>query len=177
MAISQGYNYDPQAWWRQQSQRHEITRIRESQKVEQERLDFQKEKYNEILAMYKKFGDLGEEGDFAVPEQFGEASAFADPRTGAGMDAVKGLSREAGQRALAAGQIGSAKTGMSSGTNIAGLGARVESDRNLANQQAYLGFSSQFQTAKLAEGQAGLTTQQLRAQQEAERMRVLASFA
>ena len=146
------------------------------QNIQSSQLDFMKQKWSEILAMYQ--GALGQQGaGFNVPKQFGEASAFADPRTGAGMSAVQGLSREAGQRALAAGQIGSAKTGMSSGTNIAGLGARVESDRNLANQNAYLGFSSQFQTAKLAEGQAGLTTQQLRAQQEAERMRVLASFA
>ena len=72
-----------------------------------------------------------------------------------------------GQQAMAAGQIGLASTGMSSGTNAAGLSARVEADKALAKagieDQRVQALSGAFETAASAKLGAGMQAQQLTA--------------
>ena len=72
-----------------------------------------------------------------------------------------------GQQAMAAGQIGLASTGMSSGTNAAGLSARVEADKALAKagieDQRVQALSRAFETAASAKLGAGMQAQQLTA--------------
>jgi len=72
-----------------------------------------------------------------------------------------------GQQAMAAGQIGLASTGMSSGTNAAGLSARVEADKALAKagieDQRVQALSGAFETGASAKLGAGMQAQQLTA--------------
>ena len=142
--------------------------------LEKQKFEFAQQRYNQILEMYKgAFGGKG--GGFNVPSEFGENIALFQPGGQFGEGAKAEIHR-GGQQAIAAGQIGLASTGMSSGTNVAGLHARVSADTALARKkiedERVMHLGSAYTTA----GQADLTAQQLRAQREAELMRTLGSL-
>ena len=65
---------------------------------------------------------------------------------------------------------------MSSGTNVAGLQARVLADTALSKAKVEGERVTQLSGSLEQAGAAGLTTQQLRAQREAEMLRTLSSF-
>ncbi|MBE3088320.1 MAG: hypothetical protein IMZ71_04325 [Chloroflexi bacterium] len=139
-------------------------------------MEFQKQKYNEILAMYKgAFGESGN-GGINVPSQFNEAVNLYQPggQFGAG---GKAEVAEAGQKALAAGQIGLASTGMSSGTNVAGLGARIYADTGIANKKIEDERVALLGGALGQAGNAELEAERLRASREATLMNTLSSFS
>ena len=163
-----------QMWWHNQQNIGQIQAIKQSQVIQREQLDFEKEQFNEILAMFKGAFDKPGAG-FNVPSEFAENVALFQPGGQFG-EGGRAEVAQAGQQAIAAGQLGFAKTGMSSGTNVAGLQARVLSDVGLANKKIEDERVALLGGALTTAGGAKLTTQQLRAQREAERMRVLASF-
>lgn len=129
---------------------------------------------NEILEMYQ--GAFSQGGGFNVPGEFGQNVALFQPGGQFGEGARMEIER-GGQQAIAAGQLGLAKTGMSSGTNVAGLQARVLADTALSKAKVEGERVSMLGGALTQAGAAGLTTQQLRAQREAEMMRTLSTFA
>ena len=164
-------------WWMSQQTTADIAKIRASQEIEKERLEFQKQKYNEVLAMYKKaFGGAGGAGGISIPSEFREMVGLYQPGGQFGAGGMAEVER-GGQQAIAAGQMGLASTGMSSGTNVAGLRARVIADTALARKKIEDERVALLGGALGQAGQAGLTAQQLRAQREAELMRTLSSFS
>lgn len=173
--------FDPTEWWRNQVQQQELTKIREAQRVQRERLDFDRERFeesirqrNEILAMFQgAFDEKG--GGFNVPSEFGENVALFQPGGQFGAGAKMEIER-GGQQAISAGQLGFAQTGMSSGTNVAGLRSRVLADTALSKAKVEGERVSRLGGALTQAGTAGLTTQQLRAQREAEMLRTLSTF-
>lgn len=91
--------------------------------LEQRKFQEDVRRRNEILEMYKSaFGDVGTDGGFQVPSEFAENVGLFQPGGQYGEGARAEIER-GGQQAIAAGQIGLASTGMSSGTNVAGLSA------------------------------------------------------
>lgn len=163
-------------WWQNAQNVGQIEAIKQSQAVERERLEFQKNRFNEILGMFRgAFDGVGTDGGFGVPSEFGEAVSLFQPG-GQFMEGAKTEIRRGGQQAIAAGQLGFAKTGMSSGTNVAGLTARVSADTALALKKAEDERIASLGGALTTKGTAGLTAQQLRAQREANLMRTLSSF-
>jgi len=150
--------------------------IKSQERTRMSELEFMREKYNNMMAMWKgMFGGGGEGGDFNVPKEFAQNVALFQPGgqfgEGGRAEVVRG-----GNQALAAGQIGLSKTGMSSGTNVAGLGARIASDTAMGLKKIEDERIFNLGGALGQAGQAGLTAQQLRAQREAELMRTLSMF-
>lgn len=176
MSIRQTRDFANRAWWMNNQNVGQIEAIKQSQVVEREALDFRKQKFNEILAMYKgAFGDVGGDGGFNVPPEFAENIALFQPGGQFG-EGGKAEIHRGGQKAIAAGQIGLAKTGMSSGTNVAGLSARVSADTALGLKKIEDERVFQLGGALTTSGGAKLTTQQLAAQREANLMRTLSMF-
>ena len=168
--------YDPYQWWQNQRQSNEIAQIKQSQAVQREELEFRKQKYEDVLAMYNKaFGEFGEGNEIAVPSQFNEMVNLYQPggQFGAG---GKAEVAQAGQQALAAGQVSLTGTGMSSGTNVAGLAARVSADTGLANKKIEDERVALLGGALGQAGSAQLTAEQLKAQREAALLSSLSSF-
>ena len=162
-------------WWLNQQTQSQIQIIEAQQSVEREVLDFQKEKFNQILEMYQgAFGDMNNNA-YSVPGEFNQnIDLFAQGgQFGAGANAE--IDRSANQ-ALAAGQIGLASTGMSSGTNAAGLSARVANDAGIAKGNVEDQRVAALSGALTAKGQAGLTAEQLRAQQNFAMLSALSSL-
>ena len=151
--------------------------IQSQEKVATSELDFMKEKYNNMLAMWEgMFGGDGGAGEaFNVPKEFAKNINLFQPGgqfgEGGKAEIVRG-----GNQALAAGQIGLSKTGMSSGTNVAGLGARVAADTALGLKQIEDQRVGLLSGALTQAGGAAQTSQQLKAQREAELMRSLSMF-
>lgn len=165
-------------WWQNQQNVGQIEAIKQSQAVQRETLEFQKSKFDEILSLYRgAFGDAGTGagGGFNVPSEFAENIALFQPGGQFGEGGRAEIHR-GGQQAIAAGQIGLARTGMSSGTNVAGLQARVAADTAMARKKIEDERVSLLGGALTTSGQADLTAQQLRAQREANLMRTLSSF-
>jgi hypothetical protein len=132
------------------------------------------ERENEILAMiqnaFKKKG-----GGFNVPDEFAQNVALFQPGGQFGQGARMEIER-GGQQAIAAGQVGLASTGMSSGTNVAGLQARVLADTALSRAKVEGERVERLGGALTQAGAARLSAEQLRAQREANLMRTLSSF-
>ena len=95
-------------------------------KFDRERFDVTQQNRNQILAMFRDaFGGAGGEGGVsAIPGEFNRNIELFAPGGQFGAGAKTEIER-GGQQAIAAGQIGLAQTGVSSGTNVAGLRARV----------------------------------------------------
>ena len=154
----------------QRTQSNLLDQIRASLEPQMGRLDLSRNVFDYFKT---QFGQTP--GQTAVPSQFGEAVSLFRPggQFGAGGRAEV---RRGAQQALASGQIAATGTGMSSGTNIAGLRARVAADEALAKKkiedQRIAQLSSTLQTA----GQAGIETQRLSAIQRDSLLRTLASF-
>lgn len=163
-------------WWQNQQNVGTIEAIKQQQVMDRERLDFQRQRWGEVLSMYRDaFGDAGTDGGFSVPSEFSQAVNLYQPggQFGAGGRAEV---HQAGQQALAAGQIGLASTGMSSGTNVAGLKARVLADVGLAKKKISDERVGLLGGALTQAGAAGLSARQIAAQREANLMRTLSSF-
>lgn len=171
--------FDPMDWWRSQVQRDELARIRESQKIQRERLDFDRERFSEAIRQRSEilgmFEGAFEEGGISVPGEFARNVALFQPGGQFGEGARMEIER-GGQRAISAGQLGFAQTGMSSGTNVAGLRARVLADTALSKAKVEGQRVEMLGGALTQAGAAGLTTQQLRTQREAEMLRTLSTF-
>lgn len=138
--------------------------------------------FNErLLAWYKSiYGDIskrfaGGEGATEVPGEFAEAEALYQPGGQFGAGGRAEIQR-GGQEALAAGQIGAMGTGMSSGTNIAALGARVSADTAMARKkiqdERVRLLSGSLQTS----GAARLETARLNQARQLEMLRTMSSF-
>lgn len=166
----------PTQWWMNQQNVGDIEAIKVSQEVERERLAFQKQRFDRIIAMFQDaFGDAGGEGGFGVPSAFAENVALFQPGGQFGEGTKMEIER-GGQQAIAAGQVGLAQTGMSSGTNVAGLRARVLADTALSKAKVEEQRIGGLSGALTESGRAELTAEQIRAQREAEQLRVLSSF-
>lgn len=169
--------FDNSRWWMNQQNVGQIEAIKQQQIMERERLDFQKEKFSEILSLYEgAFNDSKGDSGFTVPDAFAQNVALFQPGGQFGEGARMEIER-GGQQAIAAGQIGFARTGMSSGTKVAALQARVLADTALSKAKVEDARVTQLGGALTQAGAAGLTTQQLRAQRESEMLRSLSSFA
>jgi hypothetical protein len=153
----------------------DLEKIRAAQESTKERTALERERFQESKRIVQQILDLyqtqfGSEGArFNIPQEFRRSIDLFRPGgqfgRGGQLEARRGA-----QQALASGQIGLTQTGMSSGTNVAGLRARVAADEALARKKI-----SDERVAMLAgafgqAGQAGLTTQQL---QSAERTRLM----
>jgi hypothetical protein len=175
MALPAGRNLATD-WWTNQQTKSNIEQIRVGQEVERERLDFQKERFDEILSLYKTaFGEVGGDGGFNVPSEFAENVALFQPggQFGAGSRAI---SERATQEAIAAGQVGMARTGMSSGTNVAGLQARAFSDQAIRDAMTEQQRTQLLGGALTQAGTAELSAQELRARRETALLASLSSF-
>ena len=142
--------------------------------VNKQSLEFEKDKWKRILSLFQtQFGS--KTNNATVPDAFKYMVDLYQPGGQYGEGGRAEIQRGANQ-ALASGQIGLTQTGMGSGTNVAGLRARVASDAALARQKVE-DQRIQLLGSSLGQlGQAGLTTQQINAQQRAQLMQVLASF-
>jgi len=172
-------------WWKNlpQLSRSQVdqTQIQAQERQSTAELDFMKQKFGwstgmaeEILGMYKKaFGGSGAVS--AVPNEYAQNIALFQPGgqfgTGSKMAVDVGTNK-----GIAAGQMGLAQTGMSSGTNVAGLRANLmqagEIEKALVDERRIAGLSG----ALTQSGVAGLTARQIAAQREAEMMRTLSTF-
>lgn len=142
-------------------------------KAERERLAFEKAKWERILGLFQN--QFGKTTQSTVPDAYKYMVDLYQPGGQYGEGGRAEIQRGANE-SLAAGQIGLTQTGMSSGTNVAGLRARVAADAALARQKIE-DQRIQLLGSSLGQlGQAGLTTQQLNAQQRAQLMQTLASF-
>lgn len=128
---------------------------------------------NEVLAKFE--GAFGQDGGFNVPSEFASNVALFQPGGQFGAGAKMEIER-GGQQAIAAGQTGFARTGMSSGTNVAGLQARVLADTAMSKAKVEGQRVQELSGSLRFAGEADLATQQLRAQREAEMLRTLSSF-
>jgi hypothetical protein len=163
-------------WWLDQQTQAQIDIIRAQQETEKQALAQQAAQFNEVLSMYKTaFGEMGTDGGFSVPEAFKENIDLFAPGGQYGAGAKAEISKGA-QEALAAGQIGLASTGMSSGTNVAGLQARVLADKALANAKIEDQRIANLSSALTTYGQAGLTEQQLKSQRDLALLNTLSNF-
>lgn len=164
-------------WWLDQQTQAQIDIIRAQQETEKLALVQQEEQFNEILGLYKNaFGEIGSNSsNLSIPNAFKENIDLFAPggQYGAGL---KAETARGAQEALAAGQIGLASTGMSSGTNVAGLQARVLADKALANAKIEDQRISNLSGALTTYGQAGLTEQQLKSQRDLALLNSLSSF-
>lgn len=152
-------------------QQRQLEQIRASLEPQRERLAFSRN----VFDFFKtQFGQTPGQPS-RVPGEFGEAVGLFR-RGGQFGEGGRAEVRRGARQALASGQIGAVQTGMSSGTNIAGLRARVAADEALARKriedQRIAGLGTALQTA----GQAGIETQRLSAIERDSLLRTLASF-
>jgi len=159
-----------------------ISSIRAQTEAQREQVRLNREKFeesvrqrNQILAMFQSLYPGGIEGRTQIPSEFGESVGLfrRGGQFGAGGRAEV---RRGAQQALASGQIGAVQTGMSSGTNIAGLRARVAADEALARKKIEGERVTRLGGALTTAGQAGLETQRFRSAERADLLRTLASF-
>lgn len=141
--------------------------------VAKAQLNFDKEKWKKILSLLQT--QFGQPVQATVPDAFRYMVDLYQPGGQYGEGGRAEIQRGANQ-AIAAGQIGLTQTGMSSGSTVAGLRARVASDAALARQKVE-DQRIQLLSQSLGQfGQAGLTTQQIQAQREAQLLQTLASL-
>jgi hypothetical protein len=124
------------------SKDRELTRIRSNQRERQAELAEEQRQFairpaflNRVLGIWESLRQQGGgSGAFGgIPELRERAELFRPGgQFGAG---GKAEVERGGQQAIAAGQIGLAQTGVSSGTNVAGLRARVLADTALARKK------------------------------------------
>lgn len=151
-------------------------RLRRAQLAEEQRqFDIKQANRNQILAMFEPLIKPGGSNLFSgIPELRRNIELFErGGQFGAG---GKAEVERGGQQAIAAGQIGLAQTGVSSGTNVAGLRARVLADTALARKKIEDERIAQLGGALSQAGQARLTQQQLASREREAALRTLGSF-
>ena len=162
-------------WWLNQYTLNQIEVIEAQQAVEQRALDMKQENFNKILEMYKNsFGDTSG-SNISVPDAFKQnVDLFAKGgEYGAGL---KAETAQAAQESIAAGQMGLASSGMSSGTNVAGLQARVLAEKGRSDAKIEDSRIANLSNALTSLGSANLSAQQLKNQRDLALFNTLASF-
>ena len=150
---------------------------REQLAFDRETRNLQLQRFNQILGMYQDaFGSLDENGQPEVSGDFDANVELFQPGGLANSQANLAIER-GGQQAIAAGQIGLAKTGMGSGTNAAGLTARVASDTAIAQQEAQSAILDRLSGALTARGEARLSAAEIATRAQTAFMSSLASLA
>lgn len=158
-------------------QRQSLERIRAGQGVQRDQLDFLKQKYGDVLGMYKTaLNTYGQGPGARVPAEFGRNVALFQPggQFGAGTEAAiaKGQQQE-----IAAGNVASAASGLGSSTTaMARTNAATRSARNarlLANEERMRLLSGAYGQA----GQAGLSARQIDAQRQNALLSILGSLS
>jgi D-serine dehydratase len=152
--------------------RGQLERIKFEREVEAQRIA----ERNQILRMFQSAFGTGPPGG-VVPgsDDFNQAVNLFQPGGQFGAGGLAEIER-GGQEAIAAGQLGLAQTGMSSGTAAAGLKARALADVAIGRKTISDERVTRLSSALTARGQAKLTAEQIAAQKEAERIRFMGSF-
>jgi hypothetical protein len=139
-------------------------------------LDFMKQRYSDVLSMYKNaLSRYGQGRGSTVPSQFGEAVNLFQPGGQYGSGTERAI-QTGSQQAIAAGNIASAATGM--GSSTAAL-ARTRSSIRDATTQRMLANERRLELLGGALGQAGqatLETQRIDAARQDALIRTLASL-
>jgi hypothetical protein len=123
-------------WWQNLVTTNEIAVVRAAQEAQFKRIEEAAKLNQQIFGLTSELfqdvrGRIGESAAGEVPEEFDDIiDLFAEG--GPFSEGAKAEISRGQQQALAAGQIGLASTGMSSGTNVAGLHARTSADAALA---------------------------------------------
>lgn len=174
-----GYVVTPRTettWYQNMLTENQLKVIRQQQVVEEKALAFKQKQWNEVLSMFKDaFGSITGNTGVTVPSEFSQVADLYQPGGQFGAGAKAEVAKSANQ-SLAAGQIGLAQTGMSSGTNVAGLAARIGSDVGLANAKVEDERVNLLSNALSQMGQANLTAQQLKTQRDQLIMNTLGSL-
>jgi hypothetical protein len=147
-----------------------------------ERLKFEREREqtriaerNQILQMFQNAFGTGAPGVNPIASDFNQNVALFQPGGQFGAGAEAQIAR-GGQEAISAGQIGLAQTGMSSGTAVAGLRARVLADTALARKQISDDRVTRLSGALTARGAAKLSAEQIAAERERSRLQLMSQF-
>ena len=155
----------------------EIEKIQQQQTIQREELAaktaFNERLFNLYQGQLNDFKTQFGANPASVPESFKTAANLFQPGGQYGEGARAEVQRGANQ-ALAAGQIGLTQTGMSSGTNVAGLRARVASDSAINNAKIEDQRIQLLAGSLTNLGQAGLETQKLSSQERTSLMQTLA---
>jgi len=120
-------------WWQSILTANELRKIRASQAVQMKALEFAKQKWGQVFPLVG--GQIGAGGEGGrLPTEYSELINLFQPggQYGAGGRAE---ARRGAREALASGQVGLTATGMSSGTNVAGLRARAAADEAIARKK------------------------------------------
>ena len=128
-----------QEWWQDLMTTNEIAQIRakqEAQVLAIEKADALNQKIFGLTSeLFQEVrGRIGDSREGEVPEEFDRLVSLFEQGGQFGQGAKAEIERGS-EQALAAGQIGMASTGMSSGTNAAGLTSRIEADAALSKAQ------------------------------------------
>jgi len=157
----------------------EIRRIMAAQTAQREATTSRTAFNEKLLSLYKtqfeEFKTQFGANKATVPEAFKTAVDLYQPGGQYGAGAKAEIDKQA-QGAIAAGQIGLTQTGMGSGTNVAGLRARIASDATLARLKAEDERIQLLGGSLTNLGQAGLTAQQLSSQERAQLMTTLSNL-
>ena len=172
VVTSSGYAADPDV-----KLQTSVQRQIEANRLKQQQFEFKtmQDNRNQMLAMFQSMFGAGSEGAMAIPNEFGQNIDLFQPGGGFGQGANAEIQRGS-QEAIAAGQIGLAQTGMGSGTNAAGLTARVAADTTRArlgvNDARIQGLSG----ALTAAGTAKLSAAEIAARANTAFMQTMGSF-
>ena len=128
-----------QEWWQDLMTTNEIAQIRakqEAQVLAIEKADALNQKIFGLTSeLFQEVRSrIGDSREGEVPEEFDRLVSLFEQGGQFGQGAKAEIERGS-EQALAAGQIGMASTGMSSGTNAAGLTSRIEADAALSKAQ------------------------------------------
>jgi len=128
-----------QEWWQDLMTTNEIAQIRakqEAQVLAIEKADALNQKIFGLTSeLFQEVrGRIGDSREGEVPEEFDRLVSLFEQGGQFGQGAKAEIERGS-EQTLAAGQIGMASTGMSSGTNAAGLTSRIEADAALSKAQ------------------------------------------
>jgi len=123
-------------WWADLTTTNEIATIRAAQEAEFLRIEEAAKLNQQIFGLASEMfetvrSQIGDSAVGQVPSEFDDMIALFEAGGEFGEGQNLAIER-GGQEALAGGQIALAQTGLSSGTNAAGLSARVEADKALA---------------------------------------------
>lgn len=167
-------------WWQDLVTTNEIAKIRASQEAEVLRIETANALNQKIFDLTSGIvgdirGVIGASPAGEVPSEFDDLVALFQEGGQFGAGAKAEIERGS-QQALAAGQLGLAQTGLSSGTNVAGLQARISADTALSKAKIEDSRVAALGGALEAKGTATLATRSLAQQQEASRLNALVAL-
>ena len=145
--------------------------------LQRQELDFLKQKYADVLGMYRQaMSSYGQGGGAYVPPEYGQMVSLYQPGGQYGQGTEQAISRGA-QQEIAAGNVAQAATGMSSGTTaLARTSAAIRNatlQRRLANERRLELLGGAYAQA----GQAGLTAQEIDAMRQRSLLGTLAALS